>query len=137
LGDVDREMIEHRVRTIMELRATGSVEKIGDYLASDVVCHSRGHWAATLFPRPVVGKLAAIREMHRINMNYQNLDSEIHELLIDGDRVVVHRTTVGRNRGSGSPYQFDTVTFFRFREGLITEISEYFEEISSRQLEDL
>jgi ketosteroid isomerase-like protein len=137
LGHLDREMIEHRVRAIMEMRAAGRVDLIGEYLSPDIVCQTRGRWAATLFPRPVVGKAAVLTAMHQININYQNIDTEIHELVIDGDRVALHRTTSGRNRGSGRPYKFDIVSFFRFREGLVTELCEYFDAVMHEELEDL
>ncbi len=120
LGDLDREMIEHRVRSLLEFKAVGAVEALAEFFSVDVVCQNRGKWSSTAFPRPIVGNAAVIREFKRLNMNYQNVDSEIHELIIDGDRVVLHRTATGRNRGSGRPYQFDTIMFLRFRDGLIT-----------------
>jgi hypothetical protein len=37
---------------------------------------------------------------------------------------VVHRTTTLRERGSGVTCTFDSVAFFRFRDGLIVELSD-------------
>ena len=49
----------------------------------------------------------------------------LHEIVIDGDRAVVHRTAVGRWRDSGRRYQCDFIDFLRFRDGLVVEFSEY------------
>ena len=42
-----------------------------------------------------------------VNVEYEELDSEIHELLMDGDRVAVHRTIRMRNRGAGPAVSLD------------------------------
>ena len=56
LGEVDRELIEHRVRKLCELRADGDIPSILEYAAPDVKCFMRGHWSLAIYPRPLVGK---------------------------------------------------------------------------------
>ena len=58
------------------------------------------------------------------NVQYENLETKIYQLLIDGDRAVVHRTTTIRDRGASGTYTFDAIDFFRFRDGLVVEFSE-------------
>lgn len=125
LGDVDREMIEHRVRTICERRAEGDVPGMLEYFSADIVCHTRGGWSIATFPRRLVGKAEVAEAYRLINIQYENLGSEIHELVIDGDQVALHRTITIRNRGAGQKYTFDVMNFARFRDGLVVELSEY------------
>jgi ketosteroid isomerase-like protein len=125
LGDIDREMIEHRARTLCERRADGDIPGMLEYFAVDIVCMSRGHWSGATFPRRIVGKAAVAEAYRQLNIQYENLGSVIHELLVDGDRVVLHRTTTVRNRGAGKMHTFDVMNFARFRDGLVVELSEY------------
>jgi ketosteroid isomerase-like protein len=125
LGEVDREMIEHRVRRLFELRADGDIPSILEYAAPDVRCFIRGHWSLAIYPRPLVGKEQVAEAYRQLNIQYENLGSVIHELLIDGDRVALHRTTTIRNRGAGHIHTLDLIDFMRFRDGLIVEYSEY------------
>jgi ketosteroid isomerase-like protein len=96
-----------------------------EYFAEDIVCLTRGRWRAVTFPQRMIGK-AAVKEAYRLlNIEYENLGSAIHELLIDGDRVALHRTTSVRHRGTSQVFTFDVMTFARFREGLVVEFAEY------------
>ena len=125
LGEVDREMIEHRVRILCELRADGDIPSMLEYAAPDVRCFLRGHWSLAIYPKPLVGKDEVAEAYRQLNIQYENLGSVIHELLIDGDRVALHRTTTIRNRGAGRIHTFDVINFMRFRDGLVVEFSEY------------
>ena len=125
LGEIDRELIEHRVRTLCELRADGDVPSMLEYAAPDVRCFLRGHWTLAIYPRPLIGKEEVAEAYRQLNIQYENLGSVIHELLIDGDRVALHRTTTIRNRGAGHIHTFDVINFMRFRDGLVVEFSEY------------
>ncbi len=125
LGALDREMIEHRVRTIFERRATGDMKGMSEYLSEDFVYKVPGGWTLYPFPRPVRGKAAFLQVIAAINAMYENLGSDIHELVIDGERVALHRTSHLRNRGTGAVYSVDICDFLRFRDGLVIEFSEY------------
>jgi uncharacterized protein len=125
LGEVDRELIEHRVRIFCELRADGDLSSMMEYAAPDVTCFLRGHWSLAIYPWPLVGKEVVAEAYRQLNIRYENLGSVVHELLIDGDRVALHRTTSIRNRGGGQVHTFDVINFIRFRDGLVVEFSEY------------
>jgi ketosteroid isomerase-like protein len=125
LGVVDRELIEHRVRTIFERRAAGDIAGILEYAAEDISYNVRGNWTLYPFSRPLRGKALAAQMLATIEVMYENLGSTIHELVIDGDRVALHRTSKMRNRGSGEVIQLDVCDFIRFRDGLVVEFSEY------------
>lgn len=125
LGVLDREMIEHRIRTIFERRAEGDHAGIVEYLAEDIVYNVQGNW--TLYPlsRPLRGKKNVAQAFMMVAAMYENLGSTIHELVIDGERAALHRTSKIRNRGSGATHTIDICDFLRFRNGLVIEFSEY------------
>jgi ketosteroid isomerase-like protein len=125
LGELDRESIEKRVRRFFELRAGGDFDGLMGLAAADVRWFLRGHWSVSVYKRPLIGKQEIAEAYRELNIQYENLGSVIHELLIDGDRVALHRSTTIRNRGEGHIHTFDVINFIRFREGLIVEFSEY------------
>jgi ketosteroid isomerase-like protein len=123
IGAVDRDLIEQRIRRLYDRWAHGDVEAMSEFLAPDVVFPALGFW--TGMRPPIYGRKQAIRAMREWGETFENITSVLHEIIIDGDRVVVHRTGVGRLRDSGRRYQCDFISFFRFRDGLIVEYSDY------------
>ena len=95
------------------------------FVSPDIVCFPPSEWRPRAFPQPIVGK-AAVAEAFRLrNIQYENLGSNVEKLLIDGDQAVVFRTTTIRERGASETYTFAAIDFFRFRDGLVVEFSEY------------
>ncbi len=125
LGVLDREMIEHRIRTIFERRAAGDHPGIVEYMAEDIVFNVQGNWTLYPFSRPVRGKAIVAQALKMVEIMYENLGSTIHELVIDGERAALHRTSKMRNRGTGETRSVDVCDFLRFRDGLVIEFSEY------------
>jgi ketosteroid isomerase-like protein len=125
LGALDREMIEHRVRTIFERRAAGDLPGIVEYAAEDILYNVQGEWTIYPFSRPIEGKALLAHALAVIEAMYENLGSAIHELVIDGERVALHRTSRMRNRGTGEVRSVDVCDFLRFRDGLVIEFAEY------------
>ncbi len=125
LGTLDREMIEHRIRTIFERRAAGDIPGIVEYMADDIVYNVQGDWTLYPFSRPARGKKILEQAFAMVEIMYENLGSTIHELVIDGERAALHRTSRMRNRGTGAIRSIDVCDFLRFRDGLVIEFSEY------------
>lgn len=122
--DEGRERIEACIRHLLELRATGDVEAMAAYAAPDVVFKTPAGRAHP-FHAPREGRDACRELGYEVNVAYENLGSRLNKLLIDGDRVAIHRTARIRNRGAGEPIEVDIWNFLRFRDGLIVEFSEY------------
>ena len=122
---------------MIDRRADSDVEGMLEYAAPDIVCRSFGAWSLATFPKPVTGKAAVAEAYRMLNIKYENLGSTVHEFLIDGDRVALHRTTEVRNRGTSQVYRFDVINFVRFREGLIVEFCEYPDASAAEAVRDL
>ncbi len=124
LNEVDRELIASRLKAIFARRAAGDIDGMLDFVAPDIVCFPETTWRHARYPRRIVGKEAVREAFWQRHINYVNLDTTVHRLLIDGDQAAVHRTTTIRERGSGVTHTFDSVDFFRFRDGLVVEFCE-------------
>ena len=124
LGEVDRDLIVDILKSLFARRAAGDIDGMLKYVAPDIVCFPPTSWGHARYPRRIVGKEAVREAFWQRHINYINLSTIVHRMLIDGDSAAVHRTTTIRERGGGATYTFDSVDFFRFRDGLITEFCE-------------
>lgn len=120
----ERERTEARLRRLIELRAAGDVDGLVAFAAPDIVFKT-GIGRAAPFHAEYSGIEACANLVRQVNINYENLGSRINRLLIDGDRVALHRTTRIRNRGTGRAVDVDMWDFVRFRDGLIVEFAEF------------
>ncbi len=123
IGNLDREQSERRVRRLYDLWSHGEIDEMIAGMAAEVKFATRGQWAGA--KPPSVGRAAVAAHLHGFDGVAENIVSVLHEILIDGDRVVVHRTAVGRRRDNSRRYQCDFIDFFRFRDGLLVEFSPY------------
>ena len=123
MGNLDRAQTERRVRRIYDLWARGDIDSMIDNLSADVKLATTGQWRGS--GRPVEGRSAAEARLREANACVENILSVLHEVVIDGDRAVVHRTAIGRWRENGRRYQCDFVDIFRFRDALVTEFAQY------------
>jgi ketosteroid isomerase-like protein len=124
LGELDKELLRERLKSIFHRRETGDIDGMLDFVAPDIVCFPASTWGHAHYPRRIVGKEAVREAFHQRHINYVNVMSTVHRILIDGNEAAVHRTTSIRERGSGIGYTFDCVDFFRFRDGLVVEFQE-------------
>ena len=123
IESIDREQTERRVRSLFDRWAAGDVDGIVSYIAPDVSIAALGSW--TGLKAPMRGRDPVAKELRRYARALENIVTILHEIVIDGDRVVAHRTSVGRMRSNGRRYQCDFITFMRFRDGLVVEFSDY------------
>jgi ketosteroid isomerase-like protein len=122
---VDKELLRERLKAIFTRREAGDIDGMLDLVAPDIVCFPPSTWRHARYPRTIVGKEAVREAFSQRHINYVNMVSTVHRILIDGDEAAVHRTTSIRERGSGISYTFDCVDFFRFRDGLVVEFQEF------------
>jgi uncharacterized protein len=134
LSKIDRELIEVRVRALLDLRSNNNVLEMLKYVAPDVQ-YKVGSWRAYPFHASRTG-IEELAELGRaVVVAYENLGSTINELVIDGDRVAIQRTAKIRNRGTGKTIDVEICNFIRFRDGLVVEFSEYPDTVAFAKLE--
>jgi ketosteroid isomerase-like protein len=123
IATIDREQIERRIRLLFEHWQFGDIDSIIHWLAPDITFPANGSW--TGLEPPMRGREQAAARLRKYANTLESIVNVLHEIVIDGDRAVVHRTSVGRWRSSGRRYQCDFIDFMRFRDGLVVEFSEY------------
>lgn len=68
----------------------------------------------------------ALREnIRRTDIDYEPLDAEILEILVEGDRTAIRWTTNWRHRGTSLHYAMDMAHFLRWRKGRVAEMNEF------------
>ncbi|MFT4099188.1 MAG: nuclear transport factor 2 family protein [Rhodoblastus sp.] len=109
---------------LLELKASGDVEALLAFATPDVAFRTsvgRNH----PFHADCNGFQACADMARAVYVVYENLGSRINRVLIEGDRVAMHRTVRIRNRGTGRAVDVDMWNFLTFRGRLVAEISEY------------
>jgi ketosteroid isomerase-like protein len=122
---LDRAQMRERLKAIFDRREAGDIEGMLEFVAPDIVCFPASTWRHARYPRPILGREAVGEAFRQRHINYVNMATTIHRILVSGDEAVVHRTTEIRERGSGISYAFDCVDLFRFRDGLVVEFQEF------------
>lgn len=122
--DGDRQRMEALVHRLIDLRAAGDVDGLVAFAAPDIVFKT-GIGRAHPFHAEYRGVEACANLVRNVNVSYENLGSRLNKLLIDGDRIAIHRTARIRNRGTGRAVDVDMWNFVTFRDGLIVEFAEY------------
>ncbi len=120
-----RKWMERVARNFFALRANGDLEGMLARLAPDFLYNPRGDWTKPPLIAERCGLAAFAESLRLVNVEFEDLGGEVHELLVDGDRVVAHRTIRLRNRGAGDIAHVDEWVCFRIRDGLIVEMASY------------
>jgi ketosteroid isomerase-like protein len=136
LSALDRELIERRVRAMLEMRAAGDLRGMLDYAAEDIVYNLKGSWASFPYASPVCGKKMVAQALAIIAMQFENMGFVIHELVIEGNQIALRRSVKLRHRGTGKVGNVDIADFLRFRDGLVVEFTEVADSIALTQLEE-
>ena len=125
LAEVDRLALEDRLQRVWENRLFGDWPALLALLDPEIRVTSPG--ARGLAPRgpPFSGADAVVERARRVYVQFECLGSEVHALLIDGDRAVIQILAHLRDRGSGELSDWNVIDFVRFRDGLVTELVEY------------
>ena len=125
-GDPDRrKFIEYAVREFLRARSAGDSEPAVALLAPDFVYRARGDWSMWPLYAGPIARAQFQDAVNRINADYEDLSSTIHEFLIDGDLAAVHVTCAVRSRGSGAPADVDFWLALTFRDALVVEMGLY------------
>jgi ketosteroid isomerase-like protein len=135
LAIVDRELIEMSLQGILDRLRAMDLNGLLTYFADDVAFELIGNWS--IFPRSGQhrGKDAWAQALTAIYTNVENLGSEVNDIVIDGDRAAVRRTTRLRNYGTGRVGDVAIVDFLRYRDGLVVEVTEIVDSLAIARLE--
>jgi ketosteroid isomerase-like protein len=106
----------------------GSVPSWLDLFAEDIAIHSLGGGKAGLeFGKSRHGKVEAGRYFAELGAAWEMVYFNAEEFIADGDRVVVLSRCAYRSRLTGKAAESPKADVFRFRDGKIVEVSEFFD----------
>lgn len=114
--------IEARLRAILAARQADRREETDQYLDDDIIVETVGPTALKPYCGRLVGK-DALRDFRRaFIVEVERISSDVLDLMVDGDRALVRRRLVLRNRGGGGAIELDVWERYRFRNGKVVEI---------------
>jgi ketosteroid isomerase-like protein len=119
-----REQALDLVKQLFERRTAGDIDGMMEFVAPDIVCFPPTSWGHARYPVTLRGREAVREAFKQRHINYVNMSTTMHRILVDGDQVAVHRTTRIRERGGAAEHTFDCIDFLRFRDGLVVEFQE-------------
>lgn len=136
IASVDRELFKTRIYYMLDICSQGNIDGVIVYFAEDISYQMIGNWSMFPYSGPVRGKAAVKQAFAGIFTHFQSQGSTVHDLVVDGDRVAVRRTTVLRHLGTGRSDGVAVVDFVRFRDGLVTELTEVLDSLAMARLEE-
>jgi steroid delta-isomerase-like uncharacterized protein len=108
-------------RFIDEFQGAGDIAVAEELLADDFVDHSP-------FPGVPGTKEGVIQLFAMLRGAFPDLHAEVHDMLVDGDKVVTRKTFHGTNQGdfmgmpaTGKPAAWDVIDIVRQRDGQLVE----------------
>jgi ketosteroid isomerase-like protein len=105
------------------------------YYSPDIVCEFVGHRARIPYAGRHVGVEAVISIVRAINVDFEQSNSSLSDILVDGGRVAFRRTVQWRHRGTGRRGLVELAEFVKFEDGLIVELIEYRDSVTILEMQ--
>jgi ketosteroid isomerase-like protein len=122
--------IRCRIAEMLQSRMSRNIDQMLRHFAPDAVVHCASSREGVL-PTGVWEGADALRSITRLNdENYEPLDHEILDILVDGKHAVVRWRGNWRRHANGKVYTIDAAHFLTWRNGLVVEMHEFFERAS-------
>ncbi len=117
--------IRRRVHELVRLRMAGDLPALLKLFVEDVElnynCEKGG-----LFPSGQWRGHDALREnIRRTDIEYEPMEGEIQEVVVEGDRAALRWVSHWRRRATGQVYCMDMAHFLRWRKGRVAEMHEF------------
>ncbi len=123
--------LRRRIHDAVKARFWGPLDRfLQDFFAPDVVVHYNCVKEGVPAPGVWLGREALGESIRQVDIEYEWLDVEVFDIVVDGDRAAVRWRAFWRNRGSGAPGAMELAHFLRFNNGLIVEMHEFLDNSS-------
>lgn len=133
LSNLDRDLIEQRIRAMWAMRRRGEVAGVATLLAHDCVYAGK-----TWFGKPVdirrEGRDACLEWARHLDTMVRKIETTVLHLVIDGENVAACRRIKMREPGGSRVEEIVVCSFMRFRGGEIVEIVEYPDTLAMKRL---
>lgn len=122
-AELTGEEIRQRLVEITRARLAGRIDLVARHFAPDVVIHCSKY--GIFLPGVIHGRDTFVANLKRAEEEFEALEGEILQILVEGPRNAVRWRTSWRNRGTGRICPLDMAYFVRWWDGLIVEMHEY------------
>src|SRR5271165_2640091 len=116
-AELTGEEIRQRLVEITRARLAGRIDLVARHFAPDVVIHCSKY--GIFLPGVIHGRDTFVANLKRAEEEFEALEGEILQILVEGPRNAVRWRTSWRNRGTGRVCALDMAYFVRWRDGLI------------------
>ena len=117
--------IRQRLVEITGARLSGRLEKVASHFAPDVIVHYNCTKYGPTPPELIRGREAFLAQLKRAEEDFEAVDGEILQFLVEGENSALRWRTHWRHRGTGRLWPLDMAFFMRWRDGLIAEMHEF------------
>ena len=124
--------IRRRIGEMLEARMSGRIGLMLSHFAPDAIFHCGSSREGMLPPGVWQGVEALRSVVRRSDENYEPLDYEICDILVDGERAALHWRSSWRSIGNRKTYKIDAAHFLRWdlEDALVVEMHEFFQRAS-------
>jgi ketosteroid isomerase-like protein len=117
--------IRRRIVDITRLRLAGDLDRLMEYFCPDVVVHYNCTKEGLFTPGVLNGREEFRANLRLTEENYQGVDGEIVDILVENDLSAVRWRTQWRHRGVGLVYPLEMAYFLRWRGNFVVEMHEF------------
>jgi ketosteroid isomerase-like protein len=117
--------IRRRIVDITRLRLTGDLDRLREYFSPDVVVHYNCTKEGLFTPGVLSSRDEFFANLRLTEENYQGVEGEIVDILVENDLSVVRWRTRWRHRGAGLVYPLEMAYFLRWRGNVVIEMHEF------------
>ncbi len=122
--------VRRKISEMLQARMSGQISRLLGYFAQDIVLHCACSREGVLSPGIWRGR-DALRSVSRLtDENYQPVDHEILEIVIDGSASAVRWRGEWRQLATNKICFIDAAHFLHWRDGVVVEMHEYFQHTS-------
>lgn len=114
-----------RMHDLVRLRMAGDANAMLKYFVEDVELNYNCSKTGLFPPGQWRGQDALRENLRRTDIDYEPLDAEIQDALVDGDRTALRWTSQWRHRATGRIYRMDMAHFLRWRNDRVAQMTEF------------
>jgi ketosteroid isomerase-like protein len=117
--------IRQRLVEITGARLSGRIGNVASHFAPDVIVHYNCAKYGPSPPEVIRGREAFLAQLKRTEEDFEAVDGEILQILVEGEHSALRWRTEWRHRGTGRLWPLDMAFFLRWRDGVVAEMHEF------------
>ncbi|MBI1868355.1 MAG: nuclear transport factor 2 family protein [Methylocystis sp.] len=104
---------------------SGQIDEMARHFAPDVAMHYHCLNGVFFLPQVLLGRAAFRENIRLFDMEFELLDGEVIDVLLENESAAVRWRSSWRHRGTGRTLALETAYFLSWKNGLIAEAHEY------------